>query len=194
MFVDLSLNISFSDLNRIKLCNIGIGRRIIIIDVSNAGNYQSQYIGLMNIAFTASNLNITINTCSLGQPSGILEQLSAITNAKYLLLSNIFQSETEVLNLGQSLFQLLTFWLLPSQEIGGTLSTQLPFEFINTGICYCHYDAIEIAFLCPCCFAVYCSEKDDFGKYRMICMICGSRLIKQLVKKRLSSEADFSKT
>ncbi|AFZ81664.1 hypothetical protein BEWA_010810 [Theileria equi strain WA] len=95
-------------LNRIEHCNIGTGKKIIIIDVSNAENYKSQYIGLMNIAFSASNLRITLNVCSLGNPSGILEQLGAITNAKYLLLSNVFQSETEVVNLGQAIFQLLT--------------------------------------------------------------------------------------
>ncbi|UKK02965.2 hypothetical protein MACK_003066 [Theileria orientalis] len=159
-------------LNRITKSKVGFGRKIIIFDVSSRENYKSQYIGLMNIAFTALKQNITINTLALGQPSRILEQLSTITNAKYLDLSKIFQSDVETSNIEQSLSQLISFWLLPSEEVGEILSTKLSFEFGNTAICYCHYKTVEVSYLCPCCFAVYCSEVDDKGKYRMVCMVC----------------------
>ncbi|BAM41726.1 uncharacterized protein TOT_040000918 [Theileria orientalis strain Shintoku] len=179
-------------LNRITKSKAGFGRKIIIFDVSSRENYKSQYIGLMNIAFTALKQNITINTLALGQPSRILEQLSTITNAKYLDLSKIFQSDVETSNIEQSLSQLISFWLLPSEEVGEILSTKLSFEFGNTAICYCHYKTVEVSYLCPCCFAVYCSEVDDKGKYRMVCMVCSSRLTRKLLKQKLSSEADFT--
>ncbi|GBE58612.1 transcription initiation factor TFIIH subunit 3 [Babesia ovata] len=77
-----------------------------------------------------------------------------------------------------------SFWFLPSEAVSEQLSTQLPFDFSNTAVCYCHYRTVDIAFLCPCCFAgklvssaphgsvVYCSEKDDKGKYRIFCFVC----------------------
>lgn len=180
-------------LNRILKSGQGFGRKIVIFDTSAPDNYKSQYIGLMNIAFSALSQRITINTCALGQPSRILEQLSSITNAKYLLLGRVLQSEVESSNAEQALSQLVTFWLLPSEGAGEMLATRLSFELGNSAICYCHYRAVDVSYLCPCCFAVYCSELDDNGKYRMVCMVCSSRLTRKLVKSKLASEADFSR-
>ncbi|XP_953454.1 uncharacterized protein TA11370 [Theileria annulata] len=205
------INFSFINLNRIKCTNEGFGRKIIIFDISNSENYKSQYIGLMNIAYSALSQNITINTFALGQPSRILEQLSAITNAKYLLVSKLLNFDLNFNHINQYLTQLITvlilfiilFWYLPSEGMSEMLSTNLSFDFGNVGICYCHYKSVDVTYLCPCCFAgnfyslirfiVYCSEIDDKGKYRIICMVCGSRLTRKLIKQKLSSEADFSK-
>ncbi|GIX61075.1 RNA polymerase II transcription factor B subunit 4, putative [Babesia caballi] len=172
------------DLNRLKQSNVGYGRRIVLLDASSTNDYRSQYIGLMNVAFAASKSvrarwnppkrtqNISINTCAFGRSSRILEQLSDITNAKYLSLTKVLQSEGDPDNYEQSVLQLLMFWFLPSEAVSEHLSTQLPFDFSNTAVCYCHYRTVDIAFLCPCCFAVYCSERDDGGKYRVFCFVC----------------------
>ncbi|EAN32177.1 Transcription factor Tfb4 family protein [Theileria parva strain Muguga] len=183
----------FLYLNRIRMRNEGYGRKIIIFDVSTSENYKSQYIGLMNIAYSALAQNITINTFALGQPSRILEQLSSITRGKYLLVSKVLNFDLNFSHINQYLSQLITFWYLPSEGMSELLSTNLSFDFGNVGICYCHYKSVDVSYLCPCCFAVYCSEIDDKGKYRIICMVCGSRLTRKLIKQKLATEADFSK-
>lgn len=43
-----------TDLNRLKQTGAGFGRRILLFDVSKVDGYKSQYIGLMNAAFTAT--------------------------------------------------------------------------------------------------------------------------------------------
>ncbi|CDR97370.1 hypothetical protein, conserved [Babesia bigemina] len=167
-----ALSMGLLYLNRLRLTGAGYGRRIIIFDVSGAKDYRAQYIRLMNVAFTAAKSwiltagqGISINTCAFRQSSvgttvmyahqtqRILEQLSDITNAKYLNLQKILQSEIDAENYEQSVLQLIMFWFLPSEAVSEQLSTQLPFDFSNTAVCYCHYRTVDIAFLCPCCFA-----------------------------------------
>lgn len=167
-----ALSMGLLYLNRLNKTGTGYGRRILLFDVSTPDGYKSQYIGLMNVAFTASKSHVSINTCAFGQSSRILEQLSDITNAKYLSLPKILKSEEDLQNYDQSISQLLAFWFLPSHSASEHLSTQLPFDFSNTAVCYCHYSTVDIAFICPCCFAVYCSETEDNGKYRIFCFIC----------------------
>ncbi|GFE53505.1 transcription initiation factor TFIIH subunit 3 [Babesia ovis] len=167
-----ALSMGLLYLNRIRQAGTGFGRRIIFLDASVANDYRSQYIGLMNVAFTASKSGITINTCAFRQSSRILEQLCDVTNAKYLNLPKVLQSADDQESHEQSVLQLLMFWFLPSVGIADQLSTQLPFDFSNTAVCYCHYRTVDIAFLCPCCFAVHCSEKDDKGRFRVFCLVC----------------------
>ncbi|ORM39950.1 RNA polymerase II transcription factor B subunit 4 [Babesia sp. Xinjiang] len=189
-----ALSMGLLYLNRLRVTGAGFGRRIIFLDVSATNEYRSQYIGLMNVAFTASKSSISINTCAFRRSSRILEQLSDVTNAKYLNLSKVLQSVEDNESREQSVLQLLMFWFLPSEGVSEQLSTQLPFDFSNTAVCYCHYRTVDIAFLCPCCFAVHCSEKDDKGRYRIFCLVCNSRLSRPLVKRKSAGDADFSKT
>ncbi|EDO08472.2 Transcription factor Tfb4 family protein [Babesia bovis T2Bo] len=187
-----ALSMGLLYLNRLQQTSSGLGRRIIFIDTSETNAYQSQYIALMNVAFTALKSGITINTCALKRSTRILEQLCDVTNAKYINLSKVLEKEDSNLNHEQCILQLLMFWFLPSVDISEQLSTQLPFDFSNRAVCYCHYRTVDIAFLCPCCFAVHCSEKDDKGRYRVFCLVCNSRLSRPLVKNKSATDADLS--
>eukprot|EP00371_Babesia_bovis_P003393 XP_001612040.1 hypothetical protein [Babesia bovis T2Bo] len=102
-----ALSMGLLYLNRLQQTSSGLGRRIIFIDTSETNAYQSQYIALMNVAFTALKSGITINTCALKRSTRILEQLCDVTNAKYINLSKVLEKEDSNLNHEQCILQLL---------------------------------------------------------------------------------------
>ncbi|KAK2196345.1 TFIIH subunit Tfb4-GTF2H3 [Babesia duncani] len=119
-------------------------------------------------------------------------QLCEITRGKHLHLGSILRAEHGAINVPQAVAQLLMFWLVPSKTSGQYLSGNLPFGYGNVSVCCCHFDTVQIAFLCPCCFAVYCRERNDSDRARIVCSTCGSRLMTQLLRQRTCSDADVS--
>lgn len=153
-----ALTIALCYNNRIRNLYENINTRLFLLDISKSHYYTNQYTQLMNIAYNAKRNNIIIDVFSLNYKTQILEQICNITNGLYLD-NTIFQSINPYGNIQDILTQTIIFWFLPSVNTRKYFSNTYLNEDTNIAVCTCHNKQIDIAYICSCCLAIYCSEK-----------------------------------
>lgn len=178
--------------NRVTNLFEEVSTRIFLLDVSKSSYYTSQYTQLMNIAYNAKRNNILIDTISLNNKTNILEQICNITNGLYID-NNILQNLNNPDQIEDVITQVMIFWFLPSNNTRKYFSNTYLNEDTNLAVCSCHNKQIDIAFICSCCLAIYCSEKDSTTKKdRITCSMCKTRFTKSLLRNKVVSDLDFT--
>ncbi|ANQ09079.1 Uncharacterized protein PCOAH_00033660 [Plasmodium coatneyi] len=167
--------------------------RIFLLDISNETYvYTNQYTQLMNIAYNAKRNDIIIDVFSLNYKIQLLEQICNITNGLYID-SSIFFNVNCTDNIEDVLTQTMIFWFLPSNNTRKYFSNTYLNDDTNIAVCSCHNKQVDIAYICSCCLAIYCSEKDDnTNKDRISCFVCKTRFTKALLRNKTVSDLDFS--
>ncbi|CAC9699142.1 RNA polymerase II transcription factor B subunit 4, putative [Plasmodium sp. DRC-Itaito] len=187
-----ALTIALCYNNRIRNLYENINTRLFLLDISKSHYYTNQYTQLMNIAYNAKRNKIIIDVFSLNYKTQILEQICNITNGLYLD-NTIFQSINPYGNIQDILTQTIIFWFLPSVNTRKYFSNTYLNEDTNIAVCTCHNKQIDIAYICSCCLAIYCSEKNlQTNKDRLSCAICRTRFTKSLLRNKHVSDLDFS--
>ncbi|KAI4837187.1 RNA polymerase II transcription factor B subunit 4 [Plasmodium brasilianum] len=177
-----------------RICNIyeHINTRIFLLDISRSHFYTNQYTQLMNIAYNAKRNNIIIDVFSLNDKTQILEQICNITNGLYID-NNIFLNVNCNDNIEDILTQTIIFWFLPSNNSRKYFSNTYLNEDTNIAVCSCHNKQVDIAYICSCCLAIYCSAKDiKTEKDRTSCSLCKTRFTKALLRNKIVSDLDFT--
>ncbi|CXI66356.1 RNA polymerase II transcription factor B subunit 4, putative [Plasmodium berghei] len=177
-----------------RICNLyeNINSRIFLLDISKSHFYTNQYTQLMNIAYNAKRNNIIIDVFSLNHKTQILEQICNITNGLYID-NSIFLSINCADNVEDILTQTIMFWFLPSTHSRKYFSNTYLNEDTNIAVCTCHNKQIDIAYICSCCLAIYCSEKDaQTNKERISCSVCKTRFTKSLLRNKTVSDLNFT--
>ncbi|SBT37532.1 RNA polymerase II transcription factor B subunit 4, putative (TFB4) [Plasmodium ovale wallikeri] len=177
-----------------RMCNLyeHISTRIFLLDISKSHFYTNQYTQLMNIAYNAKRNNIIIDVFSVNFKTQILEQICNITNGLYID-NTIFLNVNCTDNVEDILTQTIIFWFLPSNNSRKYFSNTYLNEDTNIAVCTCHNKQIDIAYICSCCLAIYCSEKDtQTNKDRISCSVCKTRFTKALLRNKTVSDLDFT--
>ncbi|CRH00823.1 RNA polymerase II transcription factor B subunit 4, putative [Plasmodium relictum] len=177
-----------------RICNLyeNINTRIFLLDISKSHFYTNQYTQLMNIAYNAKRNNVIIDVFSLNHKTKILEQICNITNGLYID-NSIFLNVNCNDKIEDILTQIIIFWFLPSNNSRKYFSNTYLNEDTNIAVCSCHNKQIDIAYICSCCLAIYCSEKDSqTNKDRICCSICKTRFTKSLLRNKIVSDLDFT--
>nr|CAD7572441.1 unnamed protein product [Timema californicum] len=142
-----------------------------VLVVTGSGDSASQYMGYMNVFFTAQKqtnnvfcggrrplflrvinsqsaqhsgglLNVTIDVCSLDQDLGLLQQGCDITGGLYLRVPQL-----------QGLLQYLLWVFLPEPPIRNKLVLPPPVKVDYRAACFCHRELIDIGFVCSVCLS-----------------------------------------
>ncbi len=106
-----------------------------------------------------------VDCLSLGaEPSALLRQACILTGGRHHALptGRLPHSLQEVL------VPLLLFHFLPGVAVRQELSTVEDVQNL-AAVCSCHGEPCEIAYMCSCCLAIYCSAT------RAICPACRTR-------------------
>lgn len=124
--------------------------------LSATGDSAAQYMNYMNVFFTAQKLNIPVDTCMVGQDSGLLQQGSDITGGLYI----------KVDKLGE-LLQYLTWLFLPGPSLRKILGAPPPVRVDYRAACFCHRQLVDVGYVCSVCLSIFC-------KFNPVCTTCQS--------------------
>ncbi|GAW81718.1 RNA polymerase II transcription factor B subunit 4 [Plasmodium gonderi] len=179
--------------HRIRNMYENMNSRIFLLDISNQTYvYTNQYTQLMNIAYNAKRNSIIIDVFSLNYKIQLLEQICNITNGLYID-NSIFSNINCTDHIEDILTQTIIFWFLPSKISRKYFSNTYLNDDTNIAVCSCHNKQVDIAYICSCCLAIYCSEKDEQTKKdRISCCVCKTRFTKPLLRNKTLSDLDFT--
>jgi len=124
--------------------------------LSATGDSAAQYMNYMNVFFTAQKLNIPVDTCMVGQDSGLLQQGTDITGGLYI----------KVEKLGE-LLQYLTWLFLPGPSLRKVLGAPPPVRVDYRAACFCHRQLVDVGYVCSVCLSIFC-------KFNPVCTTCHS--------------------
>ena len=132
----------------IQGCNKDVlGQEILsrILIMKGSPDVPSQYMSVMNCIFAAQKKNIAIDSCSLLNSSGFLQQASDITGGIYFNVEKL-----------PGLLQYLLWTFLA--DIGFRDKLQLPSteQIDYRAACCCHKQLVDIGFVCSVCLSIYC--------------------------------------
>jgi len=137
-----------------RLENDKLSPRLLVL--SSSGDSAAQYINFMNVFFTAQKLNIPVDSCMLGQDSGLLQQGSDITGGLYVKVDQL-----------SGLLQYLTWLFLPSPGVRKMLGAPPPVRVDYRAACFCHRQLVDVGFVCSVCLSIFC-------RFNPVCTTCHS--------------------
>ncbi|KXJ29229.1 General transcription factor IIH subunit 3 [Exaiptasia diaphana] len=126
--------------------------RILIVKASP--DEADQYLTTMNCIFAAQKNNVIIDSCSLHQSSGFLQQAADVTGGVYLKIDETL-----------SLLQHLLWLYLPGHHTRDMLVLPSSQDIDYRAACFCHRKLVDIGFVCSVCLSIYCH-------FRPRCMTC----------------------
>lgn len=127
-----------------------------ILALSATGDSAAHYMNYMNAFFTAQKLAIPVDTCMVGQDSGLLQQGSDITGGLYLKVDQL-----------GGLLQYLTWLFLPGPGLRKMLGAPPPVKVDYRAACFCHRQLVDVGYVCSVCLSIFC-------KFSPVCTTCHS--------------------
>eukprot|EP00922_Rhytidocystis_sp_ex-Travisia-forbesii_P067976 GHVS01101219.1.p1 GENE.GHVS01101219.1~~GHVS01101219.1.p1 ORF type:complete len:159 (+),score=6.10 GHVS01101219.1:114-590(+) len=115
-----ALSLALCYINRMRTELSSVRGRILVLDAASEGAYSPQYVVLMNLAYTASNENVLIDSCGLAtNPAAITEHVSEITGGVHLRFSSLWPANPKLAKdnkqiAGDCLTQFLLFHYMTS--------------------------------------------------------------------------------
>lgn len=139
---------------------------VLIVSASaDAADLSGQAMALTSSAYAAKKLGVPVDLLSLGQaPSALLRQVSILTGGRHQTVPHGGRPHP----LAETLPQMLLFHFLPGVAVRKDLCLVDDFQNLPA-VCVCHGYAREIAYVCSCCLALYCSAAPA------ICTVCRTR-------------------
>ena len=126
-----------------------------------------QQLALMNCAFAAQRIGVLIDCCAIrANPSTCLRQAVDVTGGGHRVLES---RPGQQFAPSAVLLPTLLMHFLASAETRKLFAA--PYTAASQAcVCVCHREPQELAYLCSCCLAAYCSDAIA------ICKICRTRL------------------
>lgn len=165
--VALSRALCFASRVRHDTDNPDFPARVLLVDGSaTSADLAAQGTTLTGCAFAAKNAGVPVDCLSLGpEPSALLRQVSILTAGKHHALSC---SSSRPHSLSEVLVPALLFHFLPGIAVRKELNATEDFHHL-AAVCSCHGKAVDVAHVCSCCLAVYCTGAPA------ICPACRTR-------------------
>jgi len=88
---------------------------------------------------------LVIDSCSLSQDSGFLQQAADIPGGAYLRVDEL-----------PALLEVLLWNFLASATFRGTLALARPTSIDYRVACFCHKKLVDVGFVCSVCLSIYC--------------------------------------
>ncbi|XP_039247748.1 general transcription factor IIH subunit 3-like [Styela clava] len=155
-----SMTVALCYINKLhRESRMGEKTRSRILVIKAADDAAAQYMSFMNVIFAAQKHQIVIDSCVLGQDSGLLQQACDMTGGIYMKIPN-----------QESLLQyLLTAFLvnpdLRKQSLTLTSSTEKRSGVDYRAACFCHRSLVDVGFVCSVCLSIFC-------QFSPICSTC----------------------
>eukprot|EP00746_Dinoflagellata_sp_MGD_P118943 gnl/MRDRNA2_/MRDRNA2_54969_c0_seq1.p1 gnl/MRDRNA2_/MRDRNA2_54969_c0~~gnl/MRDRNA2_/MRDRNA2_54969_c0_seq1.p1 ORF type:complete len:171 (+),score=16.13 gnl/MRDRNA2_/MRDRNA2_54969_c0_seq1:2-514(+) len=145
-----------------------LSTRILLLDASvSEGEFAKQQLALMNCAFAAQRTGVLFDCCSLrARSSTSLRQAVDVTGGVHRTLE---ARPGQQLAPSTLLLPTLLVHFLADASTRKLLATRYT-PTSQACVCVCHNQPQELAFLCSCCLAPYCSDAVA------ICKMCRTRL------------------
>jgi len=153
--------------------NHGFHARVLVVEASStAEDLLPQTTGLVNAAFAAQGRKIPIDCLSLGTaPSIVLQQAASLTDGRHHVVQPILVEDGKPQHsAGSLLLPSLLVHFLPGVKVRAELFAPKNAQNLSA-VCACHGKVKELAFVCSCCLAVFCSNGEGGG----ICPSCATR-------------------
>lgn len=157
--------------------------RVLFVDGSSGvTDFAAQGTALTSGAFAAKAAGVPVDCLSLGaEEPALLRQVAILTGGKHIALPPGGQPQS----LPEVLVPTLLFHFVPGIAARKELNATEDFQNL-AAICHCHGEALEIAYVCSCCLAIYC------GGSRAICAVCRTRFRQDHTADPLLSELDLA--
>ncbi|CAK8693818.1 unnamed protein product [Clavelina lepadiformis] len=152
-----------------------------ILVVKAADDAASQYMSFMNVIFAAQKEHVVVDSCVLGQDSGLLQQACDMTGGLYLKVPSQYAF----------LQYLLTAFLTEPELRKDSLvlsRTKSLHSVDYRAACFCHRCLVEVGFVCSVCLSIFC-------QFSPICSTCetvfrpSSLVLKSRKKRKVPSRS-----
>nr|QDO16413.1 general transcription factor IIH subunit 3 [Lingulodinium polyedra] len=152
--------------NRAKRSQSGLCARVLVLDSSpSEAEHCRQSPALLGCAFAAQAAGVPLDCLSLGREASVLlRQAASLAGGKHVALapSGREQRPEDVL------VPVLLFHFLPGVAVRKGMNVTADVQN-HAAVCACHGERKELAHVCSCCLAVYCSDA------AAVCPACGTR-------------------
>jgi len=149
--------------NKLYSKYIDSGSKSDIIILKSSPDDHMQYLSLINCAFGAQKINVSINGITMKKDSILLQQAAEITGGLYFKIDEI----NHVLNSLLSVIGLFDKDLFPTNNDNNN-SKSGEIQFDHRASCFCHHKLISTGFACSVCFSIFCKKMP-------LCIICGTK-------------------
>ncbi|CAK0861290.1 unnamed protein product [Prorocentrum cordatum] len=162
----LGLSLALCYANRLQREDPALRPRVLAIDCSRGeADLAAQSAAIISCAYAARAAGVPVDCLSLGPaPSAALRQAAALSGGRHLALPAASSGEP----LAEVLAPALLFHFLPGVAVRGALNATEDAPSL-AAVCACHGEPQEVAFVCSCCLAPYCSDAPA------ICQACRTR-------------------
>lgn len=140
-------------------------RCLVLEGSASEADLSSQGPALINCAFAAQAAGILIDCLALGaEPSMLMRQVAGLTAGKHHSLPPVGREHRPE----DILVPVLLFHFMPGVDTRKELNLVADTQH-HSAVCLCHGERRELAHVCSCCLAVFCSDA------AAICPVCGTR-------------------